>query len=259
MAISIDTVYQKVLALANKEQRGYITPQEFNLFADHAQKEIFEQYFYDLNQFKRMPGHSGEYSDIVSIIEDKISLFEYWAVGNSLTALNKYGDINLKADIPDLYRLGEISREGFVCEQLSPKQFVLRNRSKLTKHSKTLPVFVKHYNHLSSSHNMRIKIYPYPVNSDGSEVGAYPNHTPQSTGIRADYIRKPKKPNWSYQMVQDKPFFNDDNSQDFELHDSEESELVYRILALAGISIEKPSLMQAAMTLETTKVQQEKQ
>ena len=27
--ISIDTVYQRVLAIANKEQRGYITPQEF--------------------------------------------------------------------------------------------------------------------------------------------------------------------------------------------------------------------------------------
>ena len=52
--ISIDTVYQKVLALANKEQRGYITPQDFNLFADQAQKEIFEQYFYDLNQFRRL-------------------------------------------------------------------------------------------------------------------------------------------------------------------------------------------------------------
>ena len=37
MAINIDTVYQKVLAFANKEQRGYITPQEFNLFADQAQ------------------------------------------------------------------------------------------------------------------------------------------------------------------------------------------------------------------------------
>ncbi len=52
MAVSVDTVYQRVLAIANKEQRGYITPQEFNLFADQAQKEIFEQYFYDLNQFR---------------------------------------------------------------------------------------------------------------------------------------------------------------------------------------------------------------
>ena len=37
MAVNIDTVYQKVLALANKEQRGYITPQEFNIMADKDQ------------------------------------------------------------------------------------------------------------------------------------------------------------------------------------------------------------------------------
>ena len=51
--VRIDDVYQKVLAIANKEQRGYITPQEVNLFADHAQMSIFEQYFYDKNQFAR--------------------------------------------------------------------------------------------------------------------------------------------------------------------------------------------------------------
>jgi hypothetical protein len=37
MAVSIDTVYQRVLAILNKEQRGYVTPQEFNLFANQAQ------------------------------------------------------------------------------------------------------------------------------------------------------------------------------------------------------------------------------
>jgi hypothetical protein len=79
--ISIDTVYQKVLALANKEQRGYITPQEYNLFANHAQMEILEQYFYDLNQFKRRPGDSSEYADIITILQDKISQFESYAVG----------------------------------------------------------------------------------------------------------------------------------------------------------------------------------
>ena len=47
MAVNIDRVYQKVLAIANKEQRGYITPQEFNLMADKAQMEIFNNYFHD--------------------------------------------------------------------------------------------------------------------------------------------------------------------------------------------------------------------
>jgi hypothetical protein len=65
--VSIDNVYQKVLALANKEQRGYITPKEFNLFAHQAQLEIFEQYFYDLNQFLRLPGNSEEYLKILEI------------------------------------------------------------------------------------------------------------------------------------------------------------------------------------------------
>ena len=44
--ISIDTEYQRVLAIANKEQRGYITPQEYNLLANQAQMQIFESYFY---------------------------------------------------------------------------------------------------------------------------------------------------------------------------------------------------------------------
>ena len=74
--INIDTVYQRVLALANKEQRGYITPQEFNLFADQAQMEIFEQYFYDLNQFLRIPGNSEEYADMVDTLQEKIAIFQ---------------------------------------------------------------------------------------------------------------------------------------------------------------------------------------
>ena len=53
MAISIDTVYQRVQSILNKENRGYLTPQEFNLFANQAQLEIFEQYFFELNQYER--------------------------------------------------------------------------------------------------------------------------------------------------------------------------------------------------------------
>ena len=55
MAVSIDNVYQKVLALCNKEQRGYVTPQEFNLFADRAQNEIYENYFQQLHMAQTRP------------------------------------------------------------------------------------------------------------------------------------------------------------------------------------------------------------
>ena len=268
--VSIDAVYQKVLALANKEQRGYITPQEFNLFADHAQMEIFEQYFYDLNQFKRLPGNQSDYSDVVDIIKNKISIFEYFSVGYNLTVLNQQGDVNLKNDIPNLYRLGEVSvrwpnQLGFTrsstCEQLTIKEFGLRSSSKITKHSKNRPVYIKYNNNYD-----RIKIYPYPttigyVDANGVALpdGSLIPEATKQAGVNADYIRKPTKPNWAYVVVNNKPLYNTTSAVDFELHASEETELVYRILALFGIAIEKPQLTQIAAGLQGSQIQQEKQ
>ena len=73
MAISIDTVYQRVLALANKEQRGYITPQEFNLLAGKAQLDIFNQYFHDYKTAILSPGNQTESSDDADLIREKIA------------------------------------------------------------------------------------------------------------------------------------------------------------------------------------------
>ena len=72
MPVNVDTVYQTVQALANKEQRGYITPQEFNLFANQAQMDIFEQYFYDLNAMRERKPEEHEVADMVSLIKEKI-------------------------------------------------------------------------------------------------------------------------------------------------------------------------------------------
>ena len=55
MAINVNTVYQTVLSILNKEQRGYLTPDEFNKTATQVQLEIFENYFEDLNQQLRIP------------------------------------------------------------------------------------------------------------------------------------------------------------------------------------------------------------
>ena len=51
MSVDINTVYQRVLAITNKEQRGYITPQEFNFLANQAQLDITEPNLYSSNIF----------------------------------------------------------------------------------------------------------------------------------------------------------------------------------------------------------------
>ena len=79
MAISVDTIYQRVLVLANKEQRGYITPQEFNLLANQAQIQIFESYFYSkkMESIKsaNAPTEIDE-SDIDELLNKKLGIFQ---------------------------------------------------------------------------------------------------------------------------------------------------------------------------------------
>ena len=100
MAVSIDTVYQRVLGILNKEQRGYVTPQEFNLFANQAQADLFEQYFYDINQFGRIPGNDTEYSDMLTLLNEKINIFETVAPPTRNAADTYF------VQPTDLYRLG---------------------------------------------------------------------------------------------------------------------------------------------------------
>ena len=50
MAISVDKVYKTVLTILNREQRGQLTPAQFNKLANQAQLEILEKTFYDYNR-----------------------------------------------------------------------------------------------------------------------------------------------------------------------------------------------------------------
>lgn len=45
----INSVRQTVLSVLNKNNYGYITPADFNLYAKQAQLEVFDQYMYDYN------------------------------------------------------------------------------------------------------------------------------------------------------------------------------------------------------------------
>ena len=268
--VNIDTVYQKVLAFANKEQRGYITPQEFNLFADQAQMEIFEQYFYDKNQFGRLPGNDYTYSDMINNLDQKISIFEKYNkevnvhYSSDAVATNpnerahqkqSWGDITIGAEIADIYRLGTVKvsyskdnkifskKPAVIAERTSIKEMHQMHKCPLLYSSEDRPTYIEYP---TTDGNFKIKIHPYP------------HSNPDYDSVRIDYIRKPAKPIWGYVVVNDKPLWNSSTSTHFELHASEESELVYRILAYVGIAIEKPGLVQSAVGLEGAKQQQEK-
>ena len=227
MSVSVDTVYQRVLAILNKEQRGYVTPQEFNLFANQAQMDIFEQYFYDINQFGRLHGNDTEYSDMLNILNEKINLFE------------KTGAMTYSANYwtapADLYRMGTVLYGGVEAERINHNEYLYIKNSPIAKPSNNYPIYV--------------------ASLDGYKVYGDAELT---TGVTCNYIKKPATVAWAYQNIAGTAMYDAGNSTDFELHPSEETELVYKILELAGIAIKDPSVYQAGSQMEMQKLQQEK-
>jgi len=224
--VKIDNVYQKVLAIVNKEQRGYITPQEFNLFADHAQMDIFEQYFYDMNQFGRVPGNDTDYSDMLTLIEEKVSLFQ--KVEQLTSFINPY-----YKKPEDLYRIGSIQTIYGEVEQVTQKEYLNIELSRLAKPT--------------------IKRGVYTDSSQGFRV--YPNIRRK---LYLHYTKRPATPNWGFVVVKDHALYDSDSSQNFELHASEENNLVVKVLALAGITIKDPFVYQMATAEDNKNIQQEK-
>ena len=346
MAVNIDTVYQKVLAMANKEQRGYITPQEFNLYADQAQMDIFERYFHDISQAETRSSGSTEFSDSLDILEEKLSIFQ--VNDEYIYPTNTKGMVTLPTD---LYRLGEVTFvrtddesndfqyleievEEIKKKDIGPMLHSIRTRPTLRR-----PVYVR-------LNNSTIQVYPHIRHGNDSEtwdesihnrlgpalyftVGGNVTTTSGSTDVvftnsgdlskitlysnisgkaakiihpdipantfvtkpvpktnttktitidtaasagssdkdayfalsntRCNYIKKPTTPNWGYTEINGTALYNSGISTDFELHASEESTLVSRVLQLAGITLKDNNLLQIGGAEEAKLIQTQKQ
>ena len=292
MAINVNTVYQTVLLILNKEQRGYMTPVEFNKTGTQAQLEIFETYFESLNKQIRIPQTDTDYADRVSNLDEKISLFK--TIGNTtyangsfslpaesgssqatfttVTILNQQAytittitanqltsgtttvyldgiastaysingttitlnvapaagiDIFIVNVQDDFYRLGTVIYSTGALptqelERVDRGELYHLLSSKLTAPTTTYPVYVYE----------RQKLFVYPQTIQ--------------TGVQATYIRKPVDPIWNFTLSGNAYVYNPDTSLNFELHDSEQTEIVLKVLLYAGVVVKDPTIIQVA-------------
>jgi len=232
MAISVDNVYTKVLSILNKESRGFLTPGEFNKIASQVQLDLLDKAFYDYNRaiVRQSAGRGGQgYADIPRKIQDKIDPF-YATSSISLTTgvgtlPTFYNIINISADS----RLTDVERI-----EKSKLSFLLS--SPLTAPSITFPI--------------------YYITGDTITV----NPSSLST-VQMDYVSVPTDPNWGHTTDSTTGALTFDNTvgnfTDFELHPSEEVELVLGILKYAGVVIKDPSVIQMATQEDNIKTQLE--
>jgi len=243
MAINVNTVYTTVLSILNKEQRGYMTPAEFNTVGAQVQLQIFEKYFEDLNQQIRVPQTDFNYSDRVENIDEKIAIFktfgnaEYKLLATTTDKPFALPTIDAYTKTVEFYRLGEVTYKNEVLiQRLQRNDFYTSEKSKLTKATTTFPTYLYE--------NNLLYIRPTSITSD----------------IQVEYVRKPLPPIWGFivgslgqyefnksDYVEGTAGNVDVGSRNFELHVSEQVDVILKILAYAGIIIRDPQIVQAAI------------
>jgi len=294
MAINVDTVYKTVLLILNQQQRGYMTPDEFNKVGSQVQLNMFENYASDLNQQYRVPQNDTEYANRVKNINEKIDIFKkigsanyntansyftlpyasalpffteseannntntytvtgftsltqtnfdvQWKVTAGATEIYDYtftitgtgtqfvftsvpvGAMVFEAYSMDFYRIGTvIYNDATEVQMMDRNEWYLIKRAPLVAPTTSQPACLYEDQ----------KIYVYPTSIVNS--------------IQVSYIKKPSNPIWGYVPGALGQFtYNEETSTQFELHPSEQTELILKILMYAGVIIEDPSLVQIA-------------
>jgi hypothetical protein len=241
MAINVNTVYTTVLSILNKEQRGYLTPYEFNQIATQVQLEIFEKFFEDYNQYIRMPKTSVEFASRMDHIMEEFQVFEKSGPSITIPAGTAQTD-NVYNQPSDLHRFGSVTwNKGLnspPIEILSNKDYNQIKLSPLTQPTDNFPV----------------------AKYQQDKITVFPSSAPYaSSDVTFNYIRKPKDVVWAYKLgTLGQYIFNDSFDPvdsgvvpasgyvDFEISDSQQTEVILEILKYAGVVIRDPQIVQAA-------------
>ena len=181
MAINVDTVYKTVLLILNSEQRGYMTPDEFNRIGSQVQRQIFEAYFEDLNQQLRVPQSDMEYSDRVAITDEKIA--EFKTENDQTVAEKTIGGTNPFTTPSELYRLGSITYE--------PNTATYKEMQRVGR--------AEIYNIRKAPLTAPTTNYPIYLYEDNKAL-VYPETIVNPLHVKMQYVKKPTDIRWGYKI-----------------------------------------------------------
>ncbi len=109
--------------------------------------------------------------------------------------------------------------------------------SRLTKPTTDYPIYIYERATQGTSGN----------NTGIPHIYVYPTSITTASDIKVSYIRKPANVVWGFTVGGlNQYIYSSSASTQFELHPSEQNEVIMRILAYAGVVIRDPQIVQAA-------------
>jgi hypothetical protein len=239
----INDIRNTVLAVLNKNNYGYISPQDFNLYAQQAQMDLFEDYFYAYNYQVNKENQRTSGTGYADIKKGYVEVIDFFSVTSPLSQvaanLDKFFLPSLATTGSDYYLINKIFIGNTELERIEQSKILLLNSSPLTAPSTMFPGYT----------------------TEGSVATIYPTPAALPT-VNCQYIRYPKAPKWTYVDLgtNNEPVFDQTQPdyQDFELFPDDATDLTMKILQYAGVSIREASVVQYAGAEEATEINSEK-
>lgn len=225
---SVYTVYSTLKDLANKDERGFVTPSTFNAFAALAQQNVFNSLFSknSLSATAKSRGIDGHRDLALSKqLREDLSVFS-----KESTISQADGVFKKPADLARIVSLKTFGT--FIMGQTTSTpidliydelkaEYILR--STLSRPTETAPIAV-----VSSD----ITVYPTSVKKVKLKYYKQPEGLSPITGARTALT-----PRFGYTVVDNKEVFNASTSVDFELPEHYTPQLVMELAKMIGINI----------------------
>jgi len=229
---SVREVYNALKDIANKDQRGFVTPTEFNSFAPVAQTNIYNKMFSDFTQAKLLRAKNldaGRDKSRLKQLKEDLSIFSKKAT------VPKTGTYFAKPD--DLGRFISAKTYGNVLLDVStsvPLNIIYDEekldytlRSTLSKPTLSRPVaFI----------GEQVEVYPTGIKKIDLRYYKLPE------GLTPAGVRTAAYPRFGFTVLNNKEAYDNATSVDFELPEHYTADIVAEMATLIGINLRDPNV-----------------
>lgn len=242
---SVESVYFALKDLANKDQRGFITPTTFNRFAQVAQLNIFNRLFVDARKDKvaRLRNIEG-----ARPLGSKKQVKEDLSFFSKEQVLSQVNGVFAKPD--DLARVISLRTNGkFMFGQSTSTNIdIVYDEEKLNyilNSSLSVPTDSRPIAVLGDS----VEVFPTSIKKIKLRYYKYPEGINPTTGARTAAT-----PRFGYTVTNGVESYSAANSVDFELPDHYEAELVAEIAKLVGVNLRDADVFNYASSEQQRKM-----
>tara|TARA_R110002050_G_scaffold289476_2_gene442181 strand:- start:129 stop:836 length:708 start_codon:yes stop_codon:yes gene_type:complete len=232
--VSVQSVYETVKNLANKDQKGFVSPSVFNSFAKIAQLNIINEIFEDLYNGKKLRRMNADGAGHLSTVVRSKSDLSALRTKKLITKNTTTSVFDKPLDFSTAVSCSLSGSKG------NAKKIVhlLYEEEKINQL-------------LSSTLSAPTADYPVALVSESLEV--FPTSISR---VVLTYLRTPQNPSYQIQTVTDEngasiQVFSSSSSLDFELPPHYESEVVAEIAKMIGIRIRDKDVYKHGTTEET--------